>query len=115
MALCAQIPGSTKRRSAEQLREARRGRVEQLGRADVLAHEHRHVHREQDAQQHPLRQEVLGRGRVEPGLLADAQDPKNRNVEYDAFDDRLVTFLLTEIIPQVAQRYAKGELAQAVV
>lgn len=43
---------------------------------------------------------------VDPGILADAQDPKNRNIEYDAFDDRLVTFLLTEIIPQVAQRYS---------
>ncbi|WP_203704648.1 alpha/beta hydrolase [Asanoa iriomotensis] len=46
---------------------------------------------------------------VDPGVLADAQNPKNRNVEYDAFDDRLVTFLLTEIIPQVAQRYAITE------
>ncbi|GAA0714162.1 hypothetical protein GCM10010199_13930 [Dactylosporangium roseum] len=43
---------------------------------------------------------------VDPGVLADAQNPKNRSVEYDAFDDRLVTFLLAEIIPQVAQRYS---------
>ncbi|MER7872177.1 alpha/beta hydrolase-fold protein [Streptomyces solisilvae] len=35
-----------------------------------------------------------------------ADNPKNRNNEYDAFDDRYVTFLLTEIIPQVAERYA---------
>ncbi|MEV0728178.1 hypothetical protein [Polymorphospora sp. NPDC050346] len=43
---------------------------------------------------------------VDPGVLADTQNPKNRNIEYDAFDDRLVTFLLTEIIPQVTQRYS---------
>ncbi|MFG1609999.1 alpha/beta hydrolase [Actinoplanes sp. NPDC049265] len=43
---------------------------------------------------------------VDPGLLADTRNPKNRNIEYDAFDDRLATFLLTEIIPRVTQRYA---------
>lgn len=36
---------------------------------------------------------------VDPGVLAGADDTKNRNVEYDAFDDRYITFLLTEIIP----------------
>jgi enterochelin esterase-like enzyme len=41
-----------------------------------------------------------------PGVVAGADEPKNRNVEYDAFDDRYVTFLSTEIIPQVAERYA---------
>jgi enterochelin esterase-like enzyme len=46
---------------------------------------------------------------VDPGVLADAENPKNRNVEYDAFDDRLVTFLLTEIIPQVTKRYSITE------
>jgi len=46
---------------------------------------------------------------VDPGVLKTAEDPKNRNVEYDAFDDRYVTFLLTEIIPQVTRRYAITE------
>ncbi len=41
---------------------------------------------------------------VDPGVFPDAENPKNRNNEYDAFDDRYVTFLLTEIIPQVAER-----------
>jgi enterochelin esterase family protein len=43
---------------------------------------------------------------VDPGVVEGADDAKNRNVEYDAFDDRYVTLLLTEIIPQVAERYA---------
>ncbi|MDQ0956136.1 enterochelin esterase-like enzyme [Streptomyces sp. B4I13] len=43
---------------------------------------------------------------VDPGVFPDAENPKNRNNEYDAFDDRYVTFLITEIIPQVAERYA---------
>jgi enterochelin esterase family protein len=46
---------------------------------------------------------------VDPGVLEDAEDTKNRNVEYDAFDDRYATLLLTEIIPQVAERYAITE------
>jgi len=46
---------------------------------------------------------------VDPGVFADVEDPddrKNRNAEYDAFDDRYVTFLVDEIVPQVRQRYA---------
>ncbi|MBX7269311.1 esterase family protein [Micromonospora sp. Llam7] len=46
---------------------------------------------------------------VDPGVLVGAEDPKNRNIEYDAFDDRYVTFLLTEIIPQVTGRYSITE------
>ncbi|MBA2952057.1 alpha/beta hydrolase, partial [Streptomyces himalayensis] len=46
---------------------------------------------------------------VDPGIFPDAEDPKNRNNEYDAFDDRYVTFLLTEIIPQVTERYSIAE------
>lgn len=42
---------------------------------------------------------------VDPGVFPDGENPKNRNHEYDAFDDQYVTFLLTEIIPQVAERY----------
>jgi enterochelin esterase-like enzyme len=42
---------------------------------------------------------------VEPGIFEGAADPKNRNEEYDAFDDRPVSFLLEEIIPQVIERY----------
>lgn len=44
---------------------------------------------------------------VDPGVL-DHPDPaerKNRNTEYDAADDRYVTFLLTEVIPEVRRRY----------
>ncbi|PPK92213.1 enterochelin esterase family protein [Kineococcus xinjiangensis] len=43
---------------------------------------------------------------VDPGVVVGAEQPKNRNVEYDAFDDRYATFLLTEIIPLVTSRYA---------
>jgi enterochelin esterase family protein len=43
---------------------------------------------------------------VDPGVVQGAENPKNRNVEYDAFDDRYATFLLTEIIPQVRKRYS---------
>ncbi|WP_432509308.1 alpha/beta hydrolase [Kineococcus auxinigenes] len=48
---------------------------------------------------------------VDPGVFPDpdpahAAQPKNRNAEYDAFDERYVTFLLTEIVPQVTSRYA---------
>jgi enterochelin esterase-like enzyme len=42
---------------------------------------------------------------VDPGVFNSAEDPKNRNAEYDAFDERYVTFLLTEIIPRVTDRY----------
>ena len=41
---------------------------------------------------------------VDPGVLA-TDGRKNRNVEYDAFDDRYVTFLLDEVTPLVTQRY----------
>ncbi|WP_163541662.1 alpha/beta hydrolase [Occultella kanbiaonis] len=43
---------------------------------------------------------------VDPGLRADIVDPrlrKNRNIEYDAFDDRYATFLTEEIAPLVRQ------------
>ncbi|MFG2732660.1 alpha/beta hydrolase [Streptomyces canus] len=42
---------------------------------------------------------------VDPGVFPDVEDPKNRNTEYDAFDDRYASFLLTEIIPEVTKRY----------
>ena len=42
---------------------------------------------------------------VEPGTLVGATQPKHRNVEYDAFDDRYVTFLLDEVVPLVTTRY----------
>jgi enterochelin esterase family protein len=42
---------------------------------------------------------------VEPGIFEGAEEPKNRNEEYDAFDDRYVSFLLDEILPQVTGRY----------
>lgn len=43
---------------------------------------------------------------IDPGVFADSTSAKNRNIEYDAFDDRYATFLLDEIIPQVASRYS---------
>lgn len=44
---------------------------------------------------------------VEPGLLdANGEAVKNRNVEYDAFDDRYATFLLDEVVPLVETRFA---------
>lgn len=43
---------------------------------------------------------------VDPGVFPDAEEPKNRNAEYDAFDDRYVTFLLTAILPEVTGRYS---------
>ncbi|GAA3241372.1 alpha/beta hydrolase [Dactylosporangium siamense] len=46
---------------------------------------------------------------VDPGARDGAAGPKQRNVEYDAFDDRYATFLLTEIIPQVAARHCITE------
>lgn len=44
---------------------------------------------------------------VDPGVREVGGVPvKNRNVEYDAFDDRYATFLLDEVLPLVAARYA---------
>ncbi len=49
---------------------------------------------------------------VEPGVfegVADPDDRKNRNAEYDAFDDRYVGFLLDEIIPEVRKQWSISE------
>ncbi|WP_194762333.1 alpha/beta hydrolase [Microbacterium sp. UFMG61] len=46
---------------------------------------------------------------VDPGTRNGADDPKNRNIEYDAFDDRYVTFLTTEVLPAVRAKYAISE------
>jgi enterochelin esterase family protein len=43
---------------------------------------------------------------VDPGVFPDASEPKNRNAEYDAFDDRYATLLLREILPQMASRWS---------
>ena len=48
---------------------------------------------------------------VDPGEFDDAEIPdggrnKQRNVEYDAFDDRYATFLIEEIIPEVTRRWS---------
>ncbi|MQY37014.1 hypothetical protein SRB17_50160 [Streptomyces sp. RB17] len=48
---------------------------------------------------------------VDPGVFPHAENPKNRDNEYDAFDDQYVTFLLTEIIPQVAERNVQRNVA----
>lgn len=49
---------------------------------------------------------------VDPGVFEDVKDPrgrKNRNAEYDAFDDRFVTFLLDEVLAQVTPRWSISE------
>ena len=46
---------------------------------------------------------------VDPGVLRGGENPdgrKQRNVEYDAFDDRYVSFLTEEIIPEVTSRWS---------
>lgn len=43
---------------------------------------------------------------VDPGVRIGAENPKNRNIEYDAFDDRYAEFLLTEVLPRVSSRYS---------
>lgn len=43
------------------------------------------------------------------GVFVDPGRPGNRNAEYDPFDDRYATFLLTEIVPAVRDRYAVAE------
>jgi enterochelin esterase-like enzyme len=39
------------------------------------------------------------------GVFVDPGEPENRNAEYDAFSDAYATFLLTEILPGVQDRY----------
>ncbi len=51
---------------------------------------------------------------VDPGVLADVETPdggrnRQRNAEYDAFDDRYATFLLEEIVPEVTSRWSVTE------
>lgn len=46
---------------------------------------------------------------VDPGVIDGAETPggrKQRNVEYDAFDDRYASFLAEEIIPEVTKRWS---------
>ncbi len=43
---------------------------------------------------------------VDPGLLhGDGAPAKNRNAEYDAFDDAYASFLLDEVLPLVEERF----------
>lgn len=49
---------------------------------------------------------------VDPGVFDDVDDPdarRNRNAEYDGFDDTYARFLLEEIIPQVTERWAVSD------
>jgi enterochelin esterase-like enzyme len=39
------------------------------------------------------------------GVFVDPGEPENRNLEYDTFSDAYATFLLTEILPDVRDRY----------
>jgi enterochelin esterase-like enzyme len=43
------------------------------------------------------------------GVFVDPGEPENRNAEYDAFSDAYATFLLTEILPAVRDRYVISE------
>jgi enterochelin esterase family protein len=44
---------------------------------------------------------------VDPGVLdVDGEPVKNRNVEYDAFDDRYASFLLEGVLPLIASRFS---------
>lgn len=43
---------------------------------------------------------------VDPGIRSTAKNPKNRNVEYDADDDRYARFLADEVLPRVARLHA---------
>ncbi len=39
------------------------------------------------------------------GVFVDPGEPENRNAEYDTFSDAYATFLLTEILPNIRDRY----------
>jgi enterochelin esterase-like enzyme len=43
------------------------------------------------------------------GVFVDPGEPNNRNVEYDTLSDAYATFLLTEILPDVRDRYVITE------
>lgn len=43
------------------------------------------------------------------GVFVDPGGPANRNAEYDALDDAYATFLLTEILPAVRDRYVVSD------
>ncbi|GAA1313670.1 hypothetical protein CIK81_03180 [Brachybacterium sp. JB7] len=46
---------------------------------------------------------------VDPGVFPDAENPKNRNVEYDADDGRYGDFLATEVLPRVAEMHSLAD------
>ena len=49
---------------------------------------------------------------VDPGVFPGVKDPdarKNRNAEYDAFDERYADFITTEILPLVTRRWALSD------
>ncbi|UNK69919.1 alpha/beta hydrolase-fold protein [Microbacterium sp. H1-D42] len=48
---------------------------------------------------------------VDPGIRTASERPKNRNIEYDAFDSRYADFLLDEVLPLVAELHAISPLA----
>lgn len=43
---------------------------------------------------------------VDPGVFPDSDEPKNRNAEYDAGDDRYAGFLVDEVLTRVAREHA---------
>jgi enterochelin esterase-like enzyme len=43
------------------------------------------------------------------GVFVDPGQPENRNAEYDTFSDAYAAFLLTEILPNVRDRYHVGD------
>jgi enterochelin esterase family protein len=46
---------------------------------------------------------------VDPGVFPGPSPRKNRNAEYDAFDDRYATLLLDEVVPLVRQRWTLSD------
>lgn len=43
---------------------------------------------------------------VDPGIRTASDEPKNRNVEYDADDNRYAGFLIDEVLPRIAALHA---------
>lgn len=43
---------------------------------------------------------------IDPGVFPGSGQPRNRNNEYDAFDDRYATFVIDEVVSRVRERYS---------
>lgn len=52
---------------------------------------------------------------VDPGVDPSRENPKNRNLEYDAFDDRYADFIEQEVLPRVLSTRLKGKLQERMI